>query len=97
MLVFCVVEVSYHLLQYLPNRSQLLLILLVYKEHEMHEINGAYSVPDTILFARYAETLMCSYVGLHVDGILPKWPYPPCLRMANSALLAGYHRCVRDW
>ena len=29
-----------------------------------------------------------------VDGILPKGPYPPCLRMADRALLAGYHQCV---
>ena len=28
----------------------------------------------------------------HFDGILPKGPYPPCLRMADRALLAGYHR-----
>ena len=26
------------------------------------------------------------------DGILPKGPYPPCLHMADRALLAGYHR-----
>ena len=26
------------------------------------------------------------------DGILPKGPYPPCLRMADRALLAGYPR-----
>ena len=28
----------------------------------------------------------------HIDGILPKGPYPPCLRMADRALLAGYPR-----
>ena len=28
----------------------------------------------------------------HFDGILPKGPYPPCLRMADRALLAGYPR-----
>ena len=27
-------------------------------------------------------------------GILPKGPYPPCLRMADRALLAGYTRFV---
>ena len=27
-----------------------------------------------------------------VDGILPKGSYPPCLRMADRALLAGYPR-----
>ena len=26
------------------------------------------------------------------EGILPKGPYPPCLRMADRALLAGYPR-----
>ena len=26
------------------------------------------------------------------DGILPKGPYPPCLRMADRAVLAGYPR-----
>ena len=30
----------------------------------------------------------------YIDGILPKGPYPPCLRMANRALLAGYHRYI---
>ena len=29
---------------------------------------------------------------LYIDGILPKGPYPPCLRMAGRALLAGYPR-----
>ena len=27
-----------------------------------------------------------------IDGILPKGPYPPCLRMADRAPLAGYPR-----
>ena len=30
------------------------------------------------------------------DGILPKGLYPPCLRMADRALLAGYPRIVSD-
>ena len=29
-----------------------------------------------------------------IDGILPKRPYPPCLCMADRALLAGYPRYV---
>ena len=28
------------------------------------------------------------------DGILPKGPYPPCLHMADRALLAGYPRSL---
>ena len=30
----------------------------------------------------------------YVDGILPKGSYPPCLRMADRALLAGYPWCT---
>ena len=30
--------------------------------------------------------------GAYIDCILLKGPYPPCLRMADRALLAGYHR-----
>ena len=39
----------------------------------------------------------------HIDGILPKGLYPPCLRMADRALLAGYprymerHWCLTQW
>ena len=33
----------------------------------------------------------------YIDGILPKGPYPPCLRMADRALLAGYHRYAVEW
>ena len=29
-----------------------------------------------------------------IDGILPKGPYPSCLRMADRALLAGYTRYI---
>ena len=32
---------------------------------------------------------------LQFDGILPKGLYPPCLRMADRAILAGYPRIVR--
>ena len=30
----------------------------------------------------------------YIEGILPKRPHPPCLRMADRALLAGYPRYV---
>ena len=39
-------------------------------------------------------THCCSCFPRDIDGILPKGPYPPCLRMANRALLAGYPRYV---
>ena len=29
---------------------------------------------------------------IQINGILPKGPYPPCLRMADRTLLAGYAR-----
>ena len=32
----------------------------------------------------------------NIDGNLPKGPYPPCLRMADRALLAGYPRIIKS-
>ena len=32
----------------------------------------------------------------YIDGILPKGPYPPYLRMADRTLSAGYPRCSLD-
>ena len=29
-------------------------------------------------------------IKVDIEGILPKGPYPPCLRMADKALLAGH-------
>ena len=34
----------------------------------------------------------CPCKRCHIEGILPNGPYPPCLRMADRALLAGYPR-----
>ena len=39
-------------------------------------------------------TQLSGCLHAYVDGILPKGPYPPCLRMADRALLAGYSRCI---
>ena len=36
-------------------------------------------------------------MATYFDGILPKGPYPPCLRMANRALLAVYPRFLLLW
>ena len=33
-------------------------------------------------------------INPYIEGIRPKGPYPPCLRMADRALLAGYPRYV---
>ena len=35
------------------------------------------------------------YKDTQIDGFLPKEPYPPCLRMADMDLLAGYPRYER--
>ena len=34
-------------------------------------------------------------VPIHIEGILPKGPYLPCVSMAGRSLLAGYHRYGR--
>ena len=31
---------------------------------------------------------------VYLDGFLPKGPYPPCLRMADRAFLAGYPQAM---
>ena len=45
-----------------------------------------HQVPET------AELCSMSIIVLDIDGILPKGPHPPGLRMADRALLAGYPR-----
>ena len=42
-----------------------------------------------IIYGAQAWCLTRCYITLF-DDILPKGPYPPCLRMADRALLAGY-------
>ena len=39
----------------------------------------------------FSVTVLCV---AYIDGILPKGPYPPCLHMADRALLAGYPRYI---
>ena len=41
---------------------------------------------------RNTKCLVCCSYHLLIEGILPKGPYLPCLRMADRALLAGYPR-----
>ena len=43
-------------------------------------------------FEQPAEMACGIYENTQFEGILPKGPYPPCLRMADRALLAGYPR-----
>ena len=40
----------------------------------------------------YTELFWCELSKTHIEGILPKGPYPPCLRMADRALLTGCPR-----
>ena len=37
----------------------------------------------------------CHFGRQHIEGILPKGPYLPCVSMVGRALLAGYHRYRR--
>ena len=47
----------------------------------------------TVIWWHQIHWILC----LQFKGILPKGPYPPCLRMADRALLAGYPRIVQGW
>ena len=46
------------------------------------------------LLERYDSKLALLVQAEDIDGILSKGPYPPCLRMADRALLAGYPRYI---
>ena len=59
-----------------------------------------YSYTENSSWNRYWLTnpygIFISYGILHIDGILPKGPYLPCVSMAGRALLAGYHRYMKS-
>ena len=47
-----------------------------------------------ILLTMIADSRCLHTCHLYFEGILPKGPYPPCLRMADRTLLAGYPRFI---
>ena len=52
---------------------------------------------QVITWTNVDQVVWCHMASLgynNFDGILPKGPYPPCLRMTDRALLAGYPRCI---
>ena len=56
-----------------------------------------YAVPTRIHINGWQnQYFICWYSSVYmihyIDGILPKWRYPPCLRMTDRDLLAGYPR-----
>ena len=57
----------------------------VYSPHKGPVMRQVFPFDDVVMIMWFVRLLI-------IDGILPKWPYPPCLRMADMALLAGYPR-----
>ena len=55
---------------------------------------NAYRIIQKYRFQNISAKWWQFYANLNVDGILPNGPYPPCFRMADRALLAGYPQCV---
>ena len=50
---------------------------------------------DIICIITIRKTFICNlFAQRHIEGILPKGPYLPCVSMAGRALLAGYHQHV---
>ena len=45
-----------------------------------------------VVLSQSWEKIKCTNIHLYIDGIQPKGPYPPCLCMADRALLARYPR-----
>ena len=60
----------------------------------MHAMGSQYDigglVQDYSISIANALEILQSCTKPAIGGILPKGPYPPCLRMADRALLAGY-------
>ena len=57
----------------------------------LHIWQEAHAIEIVILyFSSFITGMLKSH---HVEGILPKGPYMPCVSMAVRAPLAGYHRC----
>ena len=55
---------------------------------------GAVVVDQNVPFSNPFVWLLSWHIG-HIEGILPKGPYLPCVSMVGRAPLAGYHRYIR--
>ena len=56
----------------------------------------SFSKKKCIALLHITARLYTSSSTRYIQGILPKGPYPPCLRMADRALLAGYPRYIKS-
>ena len=70
-------------------------ILIIYLGHRTGALNPSpLGPPSSSTVDPTQRAYGAEKVFLYHDGILPKGPYPPCLRMADRALLAGYPRYI---
>ena len=71
-------------------------LALSHRFHTFKASKEAVVLENTDLCMKFGNIFDWYQTGKHVysyiDGILPKGLFPPCLRMADSALLAGYPR-----
>ena len=58
----------------------------------MHYVILDYAVDAGL--TNICRSILILFYVLYIDGILLKGPCPPCLRMANRAVLAGYPRYI---
>ena len=54
------------------------------------DVSGSFMNDNSIIISAYEFKV---YFHHHVDGILPRRPYPTNLRMTDRAPLAGHPRC----
>ena len=73
------------------NRPPLLFFFLFPTPHPLRIL---YLVVDSSINTIINSKDHANIFQTQIDGILPKGLYPPCLRMADRALLSGYPRDV---
>ena len=57
----------------------------------LHNIHGMFVIIKLTMLP-FQHWITAALWKQYIDGILSKGPYPPCLRLAGRALLAGYPR-----
>ena len=58
------------------------------------ELRVEQTIRELLIWGAITLIITLLWQEMQIDGILPKGPYPPCLRMADGALLAGYPRNI---
>ena len=90
--LYLVCKTKYNLLVHIFLLNMFVMICIYFVSHSFKSLCAKQFVSTSVLFILYAFlTCMFSFI-LHIEGILSKGPYLPCVSMAGRAILAGYLR-----